>query len=107
MLGIVEVEAEGGMYLSSSCLIVVTLFFNDHISIDDKVCLVLKVVDKAPSRLDIYIFPIQRFSFLSSIVDIFLHTNPVLIIGTGIVVGACIRRDYLKIFHLLESSQQL
>jgi hypothetical protein len=63
MWAVVEMQAEGGMLLSSLFLFVVTLFFNDHIWIEDKVCLVLKDVDKAPSRIDIDIF--LKPSFLS------------------------------------------
>jgi hypothetical protein len=39
-----------------------TLFFNDRMSTDDKVCLVLKILDKGSTTLDIYIFPILSSS---------------------------------------------
>ena len=61
MWAVVEMQADGGMYLSSSLLFVVTLSLNDHLSIENKVCLVSKDVGKAPSRLTSIFFPYRRF----------------------------------------------
>jgi hypothetical protein len=53
-------------YFSSSCSRL-HYFFSDHTSTEDKVCLVLKIVDKASSTLDTYIFPIPSSSLFLSI----------------------------------------
>ena len=68
MWEVMELEIEGSviMYLSLFLfLFAVTLLFKDHPSIGHKVCLVLNVVDKASSRVDIYIFRIQSPFLLS------------------------------------------
>lgn len=51
----------GGEWYLSSSLFVVTLFFNDHVSTEYKVCLVLINVDKASLKLDILYFSYSHF----------------------------------------------